>query len=224
MGVLHLQIGPVFFCKHTASGSLLSRASPAPCSQECCLLTALLLLPPVLSLQGTGSSASLFFPYIPQGRHGVLPLSHRLFCCEGLLSALSVPNLPVQRSVPAGWLPPGVNAALTARPPVALPSSEPPPASPRFISNPAALSHVNQNFTSLPEIPPGPRRGSRTRQPQERGAVGSAEPLLLYTSPRKSRIGSSVFMCNSSRADSQAVYHPLEPLSAACPAAPGTSA
>lgn len=43
--------------------------------------------------------------------------------------------------------------------------------------------------------------------------MGSAEPLLLYTSPRKSRIGSSVFMCNSSRADSQAVYHPLEPLS-----------
>lgn len=28
--------------------------------------------------------------------------------------------------------------------------------------------------------------------------MGSAEPLLLYTSPRKSRIGSSVFMCNSS--------------------------
>lgn len=34
-----------FFCKHTASGSLLSRANPAPCSRERCLLTALLLLP-----------------------------------------------------------------------------------------------------------------------------------------------------------------------------------
>lgn len=204
-------------------------ALPLPCSvqpgalppaaasgQPCCCFPS---IPPVLSLQGTESSASLFFPCVLPGCHRLLPLSHRLFCCEklphaalswdwgsgrargkrscsqareaevcstkhrvgmgsrgatgplglghypreGLLSALSIPSLPVRAALRARRVaaPRGERCPqLSAWPPVALPSSEPPPASPRFISNPADLSRMNQNCTSLPGIPPGPRRSA----------------------------------------------------------------